>query len=244
MRTLADYSAGRSKYVTLAGDPSQYGKTYTIPEITYRDASGKEVTLKNVAAVVHDTGSAFKGKGEGAYDIAVDHDLKDGDINKQPFSQQQVEFVPEAQEGQDLKGRSLTAQAGLEGQGQPGQGGREVQMADASGRMLPQQAAYRSVQSHLRDKLIEKLPQFRAQALRAEHEREQTETKMVKEEADAAMVEGVKLDATGGLTLEWIKANEPRLGPDKTTQLLRAYKSGDNVLWRCSLNSTPTRKRA
>jgi hypothetical protein len=229
VRTLADYSAGRSKYVTVAGDPSENGKKYIIPEITYRDASGKEVTEKNVPVVVHDTGSAFKGKGTSAFDIAVDRDLKDADINKQPFSKQHVEFIPEGQEGQggqDLKGRSLTAQAGLTGQGQ----GRNVQVADASGRFAPQQVAYRSVQSHLRDKLIEKLPQFKAQALRAEAEREKFEETMRKEEADAAMVEGVTMDAQGQLTLEWIKANEPRLGPDKTTQLLRAYKSGDNVL--------------
>jgi hypothetical protein len=225
VRTLEDVRTGKSPYITIAGDPAQNGKSYTIPEITYIGKDGKSYTLENVKAVVHDTGSAFKGKGEGAFDIAVDRDLDDAAINKQPFSKQQIAFIPEGQEGQggqDLKGRSLTAQAGLEG--------RNVQVADASGKFVPQQVAYRSVQSHLRDKLIQKLPQFKAQALRAEAEREKFEEDMRKEEADAAMVEGVTMDAQGQLTLEWIKANEPRLGPDKTTQLLRAYKSGDNVL--------------
>lgn len=95
VRTLADVSAGRSQYVTLAGDPSQYGKTFIIPEITYKDASGKEVTLKNVKGVVHDTGSAFKGKGDQRFDIPVDRDLPSASLGSQPFSKKKVAFVPE-----------------------------------------------------------------------------------------------------------------------------------------------------
>lgn len=96
VRTLADVQAGRSEYVTLAGDASQYGKTYTIPEITFRDAAGKEHTLKNVKGVVHDTGSAFKGKGEGRIDIPADRDLPDGGAS-QPYSKQKIQLVPAGQ---------------------------------------------------------------------------------------------------------------------------------------------------
>lgn len=110
VRTLADYASGRSKYVTLAGDPSQYGKTYTIPEITFRDASGKEHTLKNVKGVVHDTGSAFKGKGDSRIDIPADKDLPDGGAS-QPYSQKQVQLVPDGQI--PVSQRGLTQFAGL-----------------------------------------------------------------------------------------------------------------------------------
>lgn len=99
VRTLADVSAGRSKYVTLAGDPSQYGKEYVIPEITFRDASGKEQTLKNVKGVVHDTGSAFNGKGDQRFDIPADRDLPDGGAS-QPYSKQKIAFLPAGQERQ------------------------------------------------------------------------------------------------------------------------------------------------
>jgi uncharacterized protein (TIGR02594 family) len=95
VRTLADVSAGRSQYITLAGDESQYGKTYTIPQITYRDAKGERVTLRNVKGVVHDTGSAFKGKGDQRFDIPVDRDLPSKSLGSQPFSKQQISFIPD-----------------------------------------------------------------------------------------------------------------------------------------------------
>lgn len=98
VRTLADVAAGRSQYVTLAGDPSQYGKTYTIPEITFTDASGKTQTLKNVKGVVHDTGSDFNGKGDGRIDIPADKDLPDGGAS-QPYSNQKVALIPSDQQG-------------------------------------------------------------------------------------------------------------------------------------------------
>lgn len=93
VRTLADYASGKSQYVTLAGDPSQYGKTYTIPSITFTDAAGKTQTLQNVKGVVHDTGSAFKGAGSNRFDIPADKDLPDGGAS-QPYSKQQISFIP------------------------------------------------------------------------------------------------------------------------------------------------------
>jgi hypothetical protein len=96
VRTLADYSAGRSEYVTLAGDKSEFGKEYVIPEITYTNSEGKNVTLKNVRGVVHDTGSAFKGKGDKRFDIPVDLDLASEHLDKQPFSHKAVNFIPKA----------------------------------------------------------------------------------------------------------------------------------------------------
>lgn len=86
VRTLDDYAAGRSTYVTLAGDPSQYGKTYIIPSITYRDSTGSTQTLTNVTGYVHDTGSAFTGAGTSHFDVAIGRDYKDSIINNQPFT--------------------------------------------------------------------------------------------------------------------------------------------------------------
>lgn len=77
VRTLADVAAGRSKYVTLAGNPSEYGKEYTIPRISYVDGEGKRHDLTDVKGVVHDTGAAFKKAAPGRYDVAIDRDLGD-----------------------------------------------------------------------------------------------------------------------------------------------------------------------
>lgn len=86
VRTLDDVANGKSTYVTLAGDPSQYGKTYEIPSITYKNSSGQTVTLKNVTGYVHDTGSAFTGAGTSHYDVAIGRDYSGNIINSQPFT--------------------------------------------------------------------------------------------------------------------------------------------------------------
>ena len=162
VRTLADVASGKSDYITLAGDRNQNGKVYTIPEITFKDASGKTVTLQNVKGVVHDTGSVFKGKGETRFDIPVDRDLSAADINSQPFSNQQIAFIPGepgssqggvAQNGPTpVQNRGLTQYAGLSkvGAGDVAPdgnavrvpntipGAKPVQVADASGSTVPQ----------------------------------------------------------------------------------------------------------
>lgn len=99
VKTLEDVATGRSQYVTIAGDPSQYGKTYTIPEIAYIDASGKQQILRNVKAVVHDTGSAFKGKPEGRFDVAVARDVDEAtrNANHAAWKKAGVTFIPEGQ---------------------------------------------------------------------------------------------------------------------------------------------------
>ncbi|RJO66966.1 MAG: hypothetical protein C4523_10770 [Myxococcales bacterium] len=246
VRTLVDVAAKRSEYVTLAGDKSEFGKTYIIPEITFKDASGKTITLTNVKGVVHDTGSAFKGKGSGRVDIAVDHDLPQGAINTQPFSKQEIALLPvDAGKETPLAQRGLTTYAGLGGpQGENAQavgqeGGPQesvgpdapYQVADASGKFpVPAlRRGWRPVQSHLREKLIDKLPQLRSMALTAERQREQMEERAFKEESAYARLEGIKHKMDGTLTLEWIEQNEARLGPQNTEALLKAYKS-DSVL--------------
>ena len=87
VRTLDDVSSGKSTYVTLAGDPSQYGQAYMIPSITYKDSTGATKTLTNITGYVHDTGSAFEGKGKTKFDVAVGRDyVSNGPIlNSQPF---------------------------------------------------------------------------------------------------------------------------------------------------------------
>lgn len=113
VRTLADVRAGRSKYVTIAGDASEHGKEYTIPEITYREADGKDYTLKDVRGVVHDTGSAFKGKGASRIDIPADKDLPDGGAS-QPYSQKPLTMIPAGTAPpKPVAERGLTRYAGL-----------------------------------------------------------------------------------------------------------------------------------
>lgn len=69
--TLDDVRLGRSKYVTLASDPSNYGKWYKIPYVKYRSPIDAQFyTLTNVVGYVHDTGSAFKGRPD-KMDVAV-----------------------------------------------------------------------------------------------------------------------------------------------------------------------------
>jgi hypothetical protein len=99
VRTLHDYGSGASKHVTLAGHPSQYGKEYTIPSITYNHPeTGEPTTLTNVRGVVHDTGSAFKGddaKSGQRLDVATGHDMSAKSLASQPWSMKNdVEFKP------------------------------------------------------------------------------------------------------------------------------------------------------
>lgn len=99
VRTLHDYASGTSQHVTLAGHPSQYGKEYTIPSITYNHPeTGESKTLTNVRGVVHDTGSAFKGddaKSGQRFDVATGHDMSAKSLASQPWSMKNdVEFKP------------------------------------------------------------------------------------------------------------------------------------------------------
>ena len=101
VKTLADYAAGRSNYVTMSGDPSQYGKKFTIPEMRYQGLNPDDnryladpQTIKNVPGYVHDTGSAFKGKGQSKFDIPVARDMVTNQLNMQPFSQQVLGLQP------------------------------------------------------------------------------------------------------------------------------------------------------
>ena len=162
VRTLADLESGKSDYITFAGDRNQNGKVYTIPEITFTLADGRTITRQNVKGVVHDTGSAFKGKGDTRFDIPVDRDLSDAQINSQPFLSQKITFIPGepaasqggvAQNGATpVQNRGLTQYAGLSKAGASDAapdantvrapntipGAKPVQVADASGSTVPQ----------------------------------------------------------------------------------------------------------
>lgn len=96
VRTLADYAAGRSNYITIAGSPSQYGKSYIIPKISFMDARGAIKTLTNVKAVVHDTGGAFTTAPEGRYDVPIDRDANDFQMaaNMRIWRSTGVRFIP------------------------------------------------------------------------------------------------------------------------------------------------------
>lgn len=83
VRTVSDYVKGNSDYITIAGNPEYYGRSYIIPSMPYEDpATGKRKELINVRAVVHDTGGAFKTVPEGRFDIPLGKDLN----NKQMAS--------------------------------------------------------------------------------------------------------------------------------------------------------------
>lgn len=62
-RSLDDVRSGKTKYVTLASDASNYGKYFNLGTITYTSALDKQKhTVQNVVGYVHDTGGAFRGR--------------------------------------------------------------------------------------------------------------------------------------------------------------------------------------
>lgn len=82
VRTVADVVNGSSEYVTLAGSPQFYGRSYIIPSLPYTNPETGEVEqLENVRGVVHDTGSAFKTAPEGRFDIPLGKDLDNKAMN-------------------------------------------------------------------------------------------------------------------------------------------------------------------
>lgn len=248
--TLADVAAGRSDYVTLAGDKTQFGKTYTIPEITYRDKNGALITLKNVKGVVHDTGSTFRGRGESRFDIPVDRDLAQSDINKQPFSKTKVAFLPAGEGAPAVAERGLTRFAGLSKAGlgdvepqqrapntipgAPNEANRtgEIQVADASGRILPSERVqtYRSVQSQLRDKLIKNFGTLKRMEQHAIDRAEREEEQRIKEAQQVARDEGLRMLIDGTLTDEWVGANADRLTARDAYTLVHRLHSGQRIL--------------
>jgi hypothetical protein len=250
VRTLADVAAGRSKYITLAGDKSQFGKEYVIPQITYRDAKGERVTLRNVKGVVHDTGSAFKGKGDQRFDIPVDRDLPSKSLGSQPFSKQQIAFIPADQAGQSepapVAQRGITQYAGLNklGAGDVESGGRApntipggqqqggpVQVADASGQFVPQSApqaqplkpqTWRSVDQQLKGLLIKNLGHIRKQEAEAARKAEKVADEKTKSARDGAEREGMELMFGRNLTREWVEQNGPLLSNEAYGRFMRS----------------------
>jgi hypothetical protein len=94
VRTLDDVLTGNSDYITIAGNPDLYGREYIIPEITYTDKQGVRHNLINVRAVVHDTGSAFKNKPEGRFDIPVARDASKETMAANHASWKNIQFIP------------------------------------------------------------------------------------------------------------------------------------------------------
>ncbi|GLI23580.1 hypothetical protein GGQ86_002881 [Xanthobacter flavus] len=90
VRTLEDFRTGQAPYVTIAGNPALYGRSYTIPEVSYQ-AGGQRHVLRDVPVVVHDTGGAFRNAPEGRFDVPVGRDLGPADTNQGLSG---VQFVP------------------------------------------------------------------------------------------------------------------------------------------------------
>ncbi|MFG1211035.1 hypothetical protein V5F72_01275 [Xanthobacter flavus] len=90
VRTLEDFRTGQAPYVTIAGNPALYGRSYTIPEVSYQ-AGGQRHVLRDVPVVVHDTGGAFRNSPEGRFDVPVGRDLGPADTNQGLSG---VQFVP------------------------------------------------------------------------------------------------------------------------------------------------------
>ncbi len=64
-RCLDDVRTGKSKFVTLASDSSNYGRYFCMGNITYTSALDRQkYTVNNVIGYVHDTGGAFRGRPE------------------------------------------------------------------------------------------------------------------------------------------------------------------------------------
>lgn len=96
VRTLVGIRNGAYDYVTLAGHPDWYNTKFIIPEISFLDKNNEITSLKNVKAVVHDTGSAFKNsdaKDGRRFDLAVGRDLPSRILDKQPWSMREVKMV-------------------------------------------------------------------------------------------------------------------------------------------------------
>jgi murein DD-endopeptidase MepM/ murein hydrolase activator NlpD len=92
VRTIHDYMAGDSPYITIAGNPKFYGNEYVIPKLKVQ-VNGKTQTLTNVRAVVHDTGAAFRKAPEGRFDIALGHNLSDREMATNAGLWKDVEFI-------------------------------------------------------------------------------------------------------------------------------------------------------
>ena len=100
VRTVQEYADGKYDYITLAGNPAFYNKEYVIPELPYEDPeTGSIETLRNVRAVVHDTGGAFKTKPEFRYDIPYGVDLTDKQMTRYNgiLNKNGVQFVEAAE---------------------------------------------------------------------------------------------------------------------------------------------------
>lgn len=92
--TVEDYRPDDpNSYISLAGDPSQYGKRYIIPQLSWITRDGKPVTYNNVRAEVMDTGGAFKGAGTSHFDIPVGRDWNNAQMNRQPFLNGRLQFI-------------------------------------------------------------------------------------------------------------------------------------------------------
>ncbi|MFG1202353.1 hypothetical protein V5F29_08165 [Xanthobacter aminoxidans] len=90
VRTLEDFRTGQAPYVTIAGNPALYGRSYTIPEVSYQ-AGGQHHVLRDVPVVVHDTGGAFRNAPEGRFDVPVGRDMGPADTNQGLSG---VQFLP------------------------------------------------------------------------------------------------------------------------------------------------------
>ncbi len=77
---------GRCNYVTLASAPERYGEWYTITKRSWVNANGEARTLENIPALVHDTGSAFRGRPD-KFDFATD--TSNGDRQAAIFDRRQ-----------------------------------------------------------------------------------------------------------------------------------------------------------
>lgn len=123
VRTVQDYDPkDPNSYITLAGNPQYYGRSYIIPKLPYQDPkTGKVTVLQNVRGVVHDTGSAFKTAPEGRFDIPFGKDLNNKQMGTYNglLNKTGVEFVPE---------KAKDAEPGLPGRkGKKGKKGQKGQ---------------------------------------------------------------------------------------------------------------------
>ncbi len=105
--TLEDWAGGKAQRVTIAGAPAFQGRQYTIPSITWTDRNGTTRTDHDVPVEVRDTGARFAGAPEGRFDIPAFKDASADQLSSQPYSKQNLQFLPDGK-GSGLASGKMT----------------------------------------------------------------------------------------------------------------------------------------
>jgi len=113
VRTLEDFRKDPDNtVVTVAGNPEFYGRRYVVESMTYQTADGKQYTLSNVPVMVHDTGDRFKTAPEGRFDIPVERDTDNPDMETNEGLLKDIQFIRDkgSESGKPVKVKRTAAE--------------------------------------------------------------------------------------------------------------------------------------